>query len=245
MTLTKYSMWTLMRSVKIFYLVWLAIAILMAIVGGVAKVNYPEAQITFNGFDTSAAIFVFICGIVLFSELFKVAMANSQTRKNVFISAVSVTLPLAVLTSVGGQLISAVISMFLKSQSIFTLLYIRDSSELFKVGTIFKNFLWDISLAVMLFAIGFLIGMLYYRLSRFGKVVLSFAAFGIPFMIFPMIDTILTDGKTIIKVFSFLGNCLGITNGNPFWAVLSFVVIAALMYCISFFVIRKLPVKKV
>lgn len=244
MTLTKYSLWTISNSLKIFYIIYLSIVAFMIATFAIATTDTFKG--TYNGSETSVYVYVFITGIVFFVETFKVAMANSFTRKNVFRAAVTVGGALAVFAAVSNSIIMLISNMFLDSRGMFLIVYYsKDGANAINFSNMLTSALWDICLITMLFAIGFIIGLLYYKLSKIGRILLSFTAFGIPFFIFPMLDGILADGKTIAKVFEAVLFCLGLKGTpNPFIAMITFLCIAAVAFGGSYFLIRRLPIKK-
>lgn len=81
--------------------------------------------------------------------------------------------------------------------------------------------------------LGLVVTMIYFRLNKLGKIVVS----SIPFIIIIVLDNIPKHNSD--KIVEFIGNIFGINNKNPYMAILIFIIISILLIAIQYLLIRR------
>lgn len=128
---------------------------------------------TFSGFDMAYAVFVFVWSLCAFRVQFRFFQQNGISRKSQFaawgITAVAMSLFLAVLSVA----ITYGMNQFFNYRSIFQQMY----APLFASGAgaslVFQEMLWNAALFLCEAAAGFAITLLYYRMGKTTKVLVS------------------------------------------------------------------------
>ncbi|NFN88158.1 hypothetical protein FDF31_12255 [Clostridium sporogenes] len=100
------------------------------------------------------------------------------------------------------------------------------------VVTSFETYLWTFAVYVFLFMLGLVITMIYFRLNKLGKIVVS----SIPFIIIIVLDNI--PKHNFDKIVEFIGNIFGINNKNPYMAILIFIIMSILLIAMQYLLIR-------
>lgn len=124
-------------------------------------------------------------------------------------------------------------------QGLFEMLYENTFSTMGAASGFIIDLLLSFGLYFALSALGYFIGILFYRLSKIGKVIVGVCAYAIPFVIVPLLDYWVFNGKLITgfaNIFVFL---FGIKTGNPLPAILSFISIGTIFFILSWLLMRK------
>lgn len=241
MKLTKYSLWATGRVSLVFYLIYLAIKVLIIIVS--ATSSGEALKVGGMGVDGAVQGYIFMLGLLLFAELFRVGISNSQTRRQVHFSFLLAAALFCVIFSITNAIATFGIFFFAEPQSVFLSIYDSRYTNVQSFSNLLTGMLWDMFFLFLLSTLGFLIGLIYYKLSRRGKIIFSVVAFGLPAVILPTVDRFFTGGKITAWVFDSIRFCLGIAENacNPFIAMISFVIAAAAVSAISYILIRTTP----
>ncbi len=145
-------------------------------------------EYTISGFEITFMIFTLVSGLVSFRESFRFFQQNSTSRKSQFMGWAVSLLALSAAEGVTAVLCGKILGPFFNYRGIFTQLYesLRTSngSFLFMV----QEFLWVCMTCLFLGWAGFAIALLYYRLSKIGKILVSILVPGILFILLPIAD---------------------------------------------------------
>lgn len=229
--IVKYQYRDLKMGVIVFYSVIIAIIIMMTISAIVSKSGVGGAG-GFFGFGISTAIFFFILGLNMFRGSFEFMMVNNISRKAFY----QATLLTFVTISIFMAAIDVSLSIFLRAilpyKSLFEQLY---------SGNIFTDFIWSLSLYISIASIGWVITMLYYRLDKLMKAVISI----IPVFLLMMVmgfETII--GGVVKPILDFIAMALGLSSSHNFLiAVFSFTICTTVFMIINYLLIRRIPIK--
>lgn len=238
-------------SLRIFYAIFLAIIIFIAI----ANVN-SGGNVTSSGLELSSVIFLFIAGLNSFKTSFKFSQANNISRKTFFIGMIMGAFPIAIIMSVIDIIINRVYNIFVPCPTNFDMIYgsFRDTvmwgfnsdvivwkqaNDLF---TLLGTTIWQFALYTMVFLIGILISLIYYRSNKLLKVIVSI----LPFMLIMLsrIIAVLLPISFWTKLGRFIENSFGWYSRNPYMAVLSFSILGIIFAGFIYLLIRKAVIKE-
>ncbi|MDF2685243.1 MAG: hypothetical protein K0S55_424 [Clostridia bacterium] len=240
----KYQLFEFKRPIIIFYIVIIAVIFLFFIM----NIAYKSSDISFNGMDVASIIFIFIAGLNSFKSIFYLFSANGISRKTLFTSFIISTAPICGLMALIDTIIGFMLSLFINYNTMFFQVYNsryghENNINLFsgKLQFLGESFLWSFFTYAMFIIIGFLITVIYYRMNKITKILVSV---GVPIFftsILPTIDGILFKGaiiRSIINLFSFIFG-----DSNPYISILFSIMIFIILTVISFLFIRKAPIK--
>lgn len=243
-TAVKYQIHGFKKPLLIYYFIIYVVFILAAVSANSA--NRRGAFVSLGGIEVSSMIFIFISGLNSFRETFKMFLQNGLSRKTLFISfaysIISISAIMAFIDSINGVL-ARIFSIY---QSAFIQFYwMRYSESSNRVLKFIEGFLWYIFTYAMLAMIGYFITVLYYRMNKALKLLVSI---GVPFLfliIIPMIDSNVTGGVISKGITNFFSFAWGYKNGfNPYFSMVTCTIIFALFGGLSYLLIRKAVVKE-
>lgn len=229
---TKYQLRDLRMALIIFYSIVLVLSFL--IISAMNFNNQIDGEIRFGGFGASTVIFIFISGLNLFKSNFKFMLINNVSRKRFYISTI--------VTLISVSAFMAVIEVIINNSFKVIAPYFSLFEQLYRNDFFFADFLWSFALYFFVANLGWIITMLYYKLNKLMKTVISL----LPIFIVVLITAInnLTGGVVGKAIINFFGTALGFNdNYNSYTAMLSFLIGAAVLSVFSFILIRKMPIR--
>ena len=120
------------------------------------------------------------------------------------------------------------------------MLYHR-SAVLSPFGMHMESLVFNFAAYFMAMSIGYLITVVFYRMNKLGKLAVGAGLPVLFLIILPTLDAMLFKGLITENVLNFLFRVLGLTVGNPMYAVASFFVVAAIMLTASWLIMRRTP----
>lgn len=147
-----------------------------------------------SGFEITCIIFTLVTGLVAFREYFRFFQQNGISRKSQFVGWTTALTALCAGEAAICLLAGRVFSLFVHYESMFSQLY---ADEFFYPNPVFfaaQEFFWIFGICLMMGSAGFAITLLYYRLSKIGKLLVSVLVPGTLFILLPMADKPLLHG---------------------------------------------------
>ncbi len=241
----KYQLTDHTKSVIIYYCV---IVVLFALLS-IATVNYSTGGSMISGMDSITVVFLFIVGLCTFREPFVMLLQNGFSRKSIFKSrllvACTVVLIMAAIDKV-ILLLGKALSMSSSNSSFLSLyeqVYPASTAHVSPFLFHLNIFVFDLLMYFTFLAIGYLITLIFYRLNKAGKIAVGA---GVPIffcLIFPIFDYAFF-GSGISRAFAnFFDSIMGISAGNPYAAMLSFIVISVIISALSWLLMRRAVIK--
>jgi len=238
----KYQLTDRKRSIIVFYCVILILTIFL----GVMSVNFSSEGSMLSGMETATAIFLFILGLCTFKEPFFMLLQNGVSRKTIFKSQLFVTITITFIMAVIDKIFFIVDKSF-SSLSNSGYIYLSLYEQIYNMGLPFANtfslhvkmFIFYFLMYLAIFAIGYLITLIFYRLNKYGRIAVGA---GVPvglFIILPIMDNFLFDSRISHAIGSFFDFALGITSHNPYAAMISFTVAFVILSLLSWLLLRK------
>ncbi len=241
-SVVKYYFSDIKNSVVIFYLIIAAIAILIS-----GSITFAAGNVkgTSGGGEMATVIFIFIVGLNSFKQNFLFLSVNNIPRKRQFQGFVLTALAVSGIMAAVDTTYASILSEFVNYSSAFMQIYGNWITQTAKPVIIVTSFIWSTALYTAAIIGGYLITCLYYRMIKLLKIIVSIGVPVLLFMVLPAVDATLLNGrisKWLNEVLLVLG---GFSNGiNPYIAVLSLSVGAAVAAGLSFLLVRKAVVRE-
>lgn len=255
----KYQLNEMKRPVLIFYFVMLCILVFGFTVSGAKFVitsttNGVTSSTTsgsgFYGLELATIVFLFVAGLNSFKEFFRMFIQNGVSRKTMFVTRIISIITLCTGMAVIDKII-LLIGKFAASRSnrihfdgLFEFIYGTRTAQISSAQMHLESFLFNLCLYLAVITIGYFITIGFYRMNKIAKISV---AIGVPMVLLnglPLVDAVLLHGvigRTFINTFLF---AFGFKNGaNPYYGMVSCLVIFAVFAGLSWLIMRKAVVK--
>ncbi|HOD94043.1 MAG TPA: hypothetical protein PLT91_02155 [Clostridia bacterium] len=243
----KYVMYDNKRALLIYSLIIILVTVLLCTVSISWSNGNNTSQI--GGMEIASMIFIFVAGLTSFKDNFHMLMQNSVSRKGTFAATIlgfvttsgilsAISIVVILITKLMSQIEKNIIS-----ESFFETMYPVHVNKVNSILVLLESFMLYFVMMLAIVGIGYLIGVIFYRLNKGGKVAL---AIGIPvfFSVFmPVVDVLAFGGRITLWLIRFMDFIFGATAQNPYMAVISFMVIFLISGLLSWVAMRKAPLK--
>lgn len=196
--------------------IMVAIVFLVQVVFGVILIAAePGEPIYSNAQESSSVIFCFVLGCCMWKESFHLSMATGTTRRGLFVCTLASLLTLCVVLVPVELLVSLLVNSFLNAPTLFFLIYGQSAnvaSSFSSAGFAAQGLLLQIAGSLALAYSGFFLGVVFYVIPKWLRVVLAIL---IPVTLFaglPSLVLLLPPaqmealGQTLLHFFSVPGN---------------------------------------
>ncbi len=228
------------KSVIVFYIVMLAMFLLDLIVSLVLS-DGQKSEV--SGTEVISAIFFWVLGITCFKMNLKMAFANCVSRKTEFISTMLSSAVYAFIMVFLNAGIAFLFSTISTTDFVFDQMY---ANYAFANGFIkfLTWFLYEFLSLLSLFAAGYFIGALYYRMNKGLKITVSVGVPAILLIGMPIAAGIFGPDSLFVKAIISCMDFLTRTIANPYGAILLSLCVLAICGVFTFLLIRKAPIKE-
>lgn len=243
----KYVILDSLKEIKVFFIVYSAIIILLSIL---SIYTTDSGRFSFNGTEFNSIILFFVMGLCAFKGHFHFSLVNSTPRKNLFLGTLGSFGVLSIMVAFINNVIAFILTRFINTLPIFFMIYnkkypdITSKQALESIGYTFSDFIWNATLLFAIAIIGYFITILYYKMNKTLKVVVSVSIPVILVIGLPVLDGMF-GGKIISSILNFILTIMGLINGqsNNLIATLSFVCISGVFALLSYLLVRRMTVK--
>ncbi|WP_291650177.1 hypothetical protein [Clostridium sp.] len=243
-SIVKYNINSIKNSIIIYYSIFIIVCVAL----GLLSKNGNGSS---SGLEISTAIFLFIVGLNLFKENFYFAKSNNVPRRDFLYGTVISMIPVVLGMSIIDIIINRIYNIFMKCPTIYDMLYTNiGSGEWYhsidwvqgnSIGILLNTLIFQASLYLAVFSLGFLITIIYYKCNKFMKVVVSV----VPVAIFTVSNVIGTAYPNIVNnINKFMEIIFGWNTKNSYAAVLTFIVSFIIFIGMSRFLTRKAIIKQ-
>lgn len=237
----KYYLTDAKKSLMVYYLIVYVILIVSTLAINRLVENGGNASV--SGFEMSSVFFLFILGLNSFKENFKMFLQNSLSRETLFISFVisilMISAFMAFMDRMNEVIANSLLDVHASYQSLFSQLYsqryLGNSSS---IRIVLEGFLWYFSVYGAIAMAGYFITILYYRMNKAMKILVSIGVPALLIIVLPFIDINFANGVISRYMFELLLLALGYKHGfNPYYfmitSIISFVVFGLLSYSLA------------
>lgn len=249
-SIVKYNLSSLKNSILIFYFIFISVCILLTMLS-----YKSNGTISSSGIELSSAIFIFVVGLNFFKENFYFIKANNLYRRSYFYGTILSMIPISIGMSLIDIILNRIYNIFVNCPTNYDMMYtnyINISNyanngwvQSNSLGTLFNTFLFQTSVYLLVFLLGFVITMIYYKCNKLMKTIISI----IPILLIIMFDM----GFYIIalrfpyltgKIAEGLFYILGILPRNVYMTISTFSIISVVLAIVSYLLIRKMTIKE-
>lgn len=249
----KYQLADHKKSVIIYYFV--LISLIIFLFGSLAvAVVYEDGTISgsaVNGLDMATAIFLFVTGLCSFKESFGMLIQNGVSRKNIYLGRLFATITLAF----GMAIIDTVIVMIFKfigtlskdnfyCSTLYEQFYRLHANQLSSFQIHVVGFIFDFLLYLTCIALGYLITNIFYRVNATGKVLLGAGVPVVLFVIYPIFDATVMNGKISMAMVKGLDFAFGLSKQQPSHMFITSIIAFIAFSVLSYLFVRKANIKE-
>lgn len=251
----KYQMFDMGKPVSIFYFVMLCILVFGFTVSG-ARFAISGNMVSFTsgsgffGIELATVVFLFVSGLNSFKEFFRMFMQNGISRKTIFVSRlmtiIAVCTGMAIIDK-GILLIGkyiAYINTRILYTGLFEMIYGVRADHISTLHMHIDGFFFNLCLYLAAMTLGYFITIAFYRMNRIAKITV---AVGVPMVLLnglPILDAALLHGVVMRAFANAATFAFGFQNGgNPYFGMVSLLLIAAVFSCFSWLMVRRAVVK--
>ncbi|PYG87249.1 hypothetical protein LY28_02154 [Ruminiclostridium sufflavum DSM 19573] len=243
-SVVKYNIYDTKNAVLIYYIIIAAIMGLLAFTLKADAVNIGSSnEIGFVSGAEASAIFLFVCGLNSFKRNYLYLSTNGITRKAQFYGFLISSVIIAAVMSAIDTGTANVINIFIDYNPMFYQAYTEFAAEASQLAVIMMSFLWNTVNYMLALASGYFITVLYYRMSKLLKIIVSV---GVPALFIigsPVLSVFLIKAGYLDKltaVLKFLTN----GNGNPSMGVIIALAETVIVAILAYLLVRRVPVKE-
>ena len=223
----------------------LGVSLLFGIFLGPISNSDGEGEYVISGFEIIFIFFTLVSGLVSFRESFRFFQQNSVSRKSQFWGWTVSLLALSAAEAILAILSSRFFGLYFRYDGMFGKLYrpLQASAN----GALFlaQEFLWVCMICLFMGWLGFAIAILYYRLSKTGKILVSILVPCTLLVLLPAADQYLLRGgySWLLKQLSML--MTGYLPGGiyPMVPVVSALAGSAILAALSWLMLRRAEVR--
>lgn len=227
-------------------LVYYVVILLVFAFNAVTAHFVVSGEVSVNGTEFSTAVFLFISAAIFMKFQFPFFLQNGISRRTTFISSVLG----AGIFSAGMTLLTQLVALiaelcFSNISTTFFQIYRARYAYGYNPPAFFEGLVWNFAMNLMFYAMGLFFSALMYRLNRILKIVV-FAGLGAMVMFLPILDMSVTNGKIIASIGRAFLFCMGQLDGtcNPYYAVVTFLIVGVLFAGGEYLFLRRATVKK-
>lgn len=203
-------------------------------------------NISFSGVEMASMIFIFVAGLNSFKETFRMFMQNGVSRKTLFLSYLLSLLPVCGIMAVIDNSLGILDRYTSNYRSVFLQFYgswFGDNPGI--IQTYAVGLLWGLTTYAACAMAGYLITVLYYRMNKALKLLVSIGVPVFLIIVLPAVDVTFTGGAISKGIAQLIQLAIGARHGNsPVIAIGFNLLLTALYGALSFLLIRKAVVKE-
>lgn len=236
----KYQLKSSVKSIMIFYAIFLGVLSLIAYLNKFLHTNTNCSVIEF-----STIIFIFICALNSFKYEFYFSQGNNISRKSFLkgtvLYGISLSAILAFIDIIINRLFNLVVSCPMGYDSLYGNAVNLSSSNFFipnnAINYLISTYLFNISSYIFWFMLAFFIGILMFRLNKSKK----FLLLGI-LVAFIIYINVFSD--ILLSLMLFITNSFGLNTFNPYKDIISFNILSIIIILGQYLLIRKVEANK-
>lgn len=221
-----------------------SVALVFALIVIITKAVNEQQNVGMD-FGINSFFLLFIMGIVSFGAYFKFYLQNGVSRRTFFFSSCISFFTVTVVVKLIDTLLMAVSSALGRlGKNAAWVMMIYDSNNRyqgsFSAKYFFESFLINVSIGIVLMLLGFMICIIFYRLSKIMKAIIACVVGGGLFILLPILNAVLFDGgigKGLMNALRFIS---GASNGyNPYYLVCASMLIAVVFASLNYLLMRR------
>lgn len=229
----KYQLCSSLKAVGIYYGIMITIRLAMVIIFIISG----NEKSTMSAIETNSMVFMGFLGVYSIIEDFKFFLQNGYSRKSLIKLYTCQFLIIGAIISVIEIILAIACASVMNYSSLFTQLYGSQS--------LMMQFLWLWGIYGIIGAVALLITIIYYRLSKYARIILLMAVPIALMTLVPAIDYYLMDGVVMSAIYDFILYFFGLQGSvNMIAPVINFAIVFVIACVLAYIAIKKMPVFK-
>lgn len=246
-SIVKYNLSSIKNALIIYYSIFITVCVSLILLS-----ENTNGSISSSGLEMTSVIFIFITGLNFFKENFYFMKSNNVTRKEFLYGTAISMIPVVLLMSIIDIVINRIYNILIKSPTNYDMIYTSLRSEKWflnsnwvqsnSIETLFNTFMFQSTIYLVFFSLGFLVTIIYYKCNKLMKVVVSI----LPVALIMILNIIgVTYPSLINKTNNIIATIFGWDTQNSYMAVLTCVVLYITLIAISRLLTKKAIVKQI
>ena len=246
-SIVKYNLSSIKSGLAIYYAIFITVCISLVLLA-----KNSDGSISSSGLEMSSVIFIFVAGLNFFKENFYFMKSNNVTRKEFLYGTAASMIPIVSIMSVIDIVINRIYNIFIVSPTNYDMIYTSLRGEKWflntnwvqsnSIETLFNTFIFQITVYLVFFSLGFLVTIIYYKCNSLMKVDVSV----LPVVLIMILNIIGVAYPSLINKINIIINTMfGWDSQNSYMAVLTCVVLYIILIVISRLLTRKAIIKQV
>jgi len=237
----RYQLYAFVRQAVIYYAAVLGIFLIVTIIAAILG----DRSAIMGGGDFSTSIFLLIVGMNAFKSHLQLFVQNGLSRRTLFTGFILSALLLSFGAMVVDSLYPYLFPLLQRSSMVHTM-YRLDNS----FGNTLIASLWTALFYFGAMCTGFFITVLYYRMNKLLKVLVSAGVPILFFIVIPIVEVMVPSFHFYTVLLRFIGWCLGLNYDNLLGGLnkvrplLSFAVFSTALSGLSFLLLRRATFKE-
>ncbi|ABX40574.1 hypothetical protein [Lachnoclostridium phytofermentans] len=237
----KFQMKEIIKSIATFYGFLFLFLFLFITISN----NSGDRNGSIGGFELFTMVMIFITMLNIIRSDFHLFLQHGYSRKTLFLSTILCIITTSSVVALMESILFKIFSHFVTYNGMYIQGY--GAAYLSDVGVkgMVDEYFWKFFLYILAGAIGIFISLLYYRMNKLQKMIVSAGVPALLFVIYPISDEFLFDGalsKISAKIMNFYtGYAFG---SEPYVNVLCNIALFALFGAFSFLLLRRCNYKK-
>jgi len=241
-SVVKYNLNEMKNGILIFYGIILLIIILFTI--SFVSVSINDSHSSLSGIEMSSAVFLFVVGISFFKQNYLFLSTNGVTRKAQFSGFLVTSVVIAAIMAAVDTIYGDILPELVNYNPLFKQAYSGFAATAPNFVTILTGFAWSTFLYLSMLVLGYFIRVLYYRMSRLLKIVVSIGVPAFYTVILPILDFKFTKGMISKWITELCKTMAGLNGGyNPYAGIMFTIMGTVILACLAYLLMRKAPVK--
>lgn len=229
----KYQLFSSLKAVGIYYGIMITIRLAMVMIFIISG----NEKSTMSAIETNSMVFMGFLGVYSIIEDFKFFLQNGYSRKSLIKLYTCQFLIIGAIISVIEIILAIACASVMNYSSLFTQLYGSQS--------LMMQFLWLWGIYGIIGAVALLITIIYYRLSKYARIILLMAVPIALMTLVPAIDYYLMDGVVMSAIYDFILYFFGLQGSvNMIAPVINFAIVFVIACVLAYIAIKKMPVFK-
>lgn len=216
-------------------------------------VSHTVIHSELSGMEFITVIFIFIMGYYALRNNFGPLIQNSISRKTIFINEglVSLTFTL-ILTSISEllliitKIVASVVSVpnnTIECSSLYENIYNLEDVSFGGIFFHITNYLYNYFLFLFFMITGFLFSLIYYRISRIVKIILNVCILSVVLMYQQIVER-MSNTRLKEAVSDFADAIFGISSNQPAFAMITFLILSAIVAYFIWLLLRRANVRE-
>ena len=234
---------TFRKSMLWFYSIYIAIMLALSVI-------FIHRSNSTSGTEMATMIFLVVTGLTIFRPSFVLYCSTGISRRTMLTGMLAVFPVVCLAASILDTALNRLFNLFHPNASNYEMLFgtLKIHNSLFSysssyhppmdIGSLAAATLWQAAVYFGVLSLAFFLAVLFYRLGKFGRVLLCMSPVILFFSLFSTLQPLISFWRW------FFGGITQLLFGNPVSSSLSFLVLGLVSFVLCWPVIRRLGVKR-